>query len=346
MISMIMVSLLLACGGGAVKDVRPRAVRVDTVRPHGAAPASYLPGRVKAAAEATLAFKVAGRIAGVLVDEGDRVKKGDTLARLDDRDYRLQLAATVAEYLGARAEADRVVELCRRGSVAPNDRDKAVHGLQRLEAKRAAHRELLAGTRLVAPFDGHVQRRFRVAGETIGAGAPVMSLLSAAPPEVEVHVPASEYVRREEFAGFSCLVDALPGRAYSLELLGIARKANLNQLHAARLKMDEREAPLPAPGMTVTVEIRYRERASTRVAVPLGALFERDGGAAVWVYAAGRVAARGVTILELSRDGTAVVAGDLRAGEVVVTAGAHSLREGDRVRPLKPLSLTNAGGPW
>jgi RND family efflux transporter MFP subunit len=267
------------------------------------------------------------------------------IAELDDRDYRLQLVATDAEYRGIKAEADRVIALAASGSVTSNDRDKAVHGLEQIAAKREAHANALADTRLVAPFDGHVQQRFHDAGETIGAGMPLLSLLEDAAPEVEINIPASEFIRRDEVAGFTCTVDIYPGKVYTLDLLGITRKANLNQLYTARLKTRDGEAPLPAPGMTAMVEIHYKAGDTALIAIPYPAIFERDASARAWVYdpASQTVTSRVVTIAELLTNGTAVISAGIRAGEIVVTAGVHSLHEGEKVkllsRPANPGNL-------
>ena len=73
-----------------------------------------------------LAFRVAGPIRKIYVNEGQYVKKGQLLAELDPRDYQIQFNATQAEYTQVKGEADRIIELYRRGSVSVNEYDKAV----------------------------------------------------------------------------------------------------------------------------------------------------------------------------------------------------------------------------
>lgn len=228
-ILMLFLSLLYCtCTQERTKTEILQSVKADTARIYGAMPVSTFPGKVKASAEVNLSFKVAGRIAKVYAGEGDFVKRGQTLAEMDGRDYKVQLAATEAEYLRIKAETDRVVKLYGSGSVTPNDHDKAVYGLQQISAKYEANKNALADTKLTAPFDGYVQQRFYDAGETIGAGMPVLSLLEAAVPEVEINIPSPEFIRRGEFAAFTCTVDIYPGKVYTLSLRGIAQKANLN----------------------------------------------------------------------------------------------------------------------
>ncbi|MDR1582823.1 MAG: efflux RND transporter periplasmic adaptor subunit, partial [Prevotellaceae bacterium] len=199
--------------------------------------------------------------------------------------------------------------------------------------------------KLTAPFDGYVQQRIYGAGETVGAGMPVLSMLEATTPEVEINIPSSEFIRRGEFDEFACTVDIYPDKVYSLELCGVAQKANLNQLYAVRLKMKKEDEPLPAPGMTAMVEIRHKTATSTLLSVPYTAVFERNAASYVWIYNPENqtVSARTIAISKLLNSGIIVISEGLQAGEIVVTAGVHSLHEGEKVKLLLPVSSTNIG---
>ena len=129
----------------------------------------------------------------------------------------LQLAATEAEYKQVKAEAERVIRLYEKQSVSENDYDKAVSGLQQITAKYNAHRNALADTRLTAPFDGYVQKIHYDAGETVAAGMPVVSLISSSAPEVEINIPASEFIRSDEFKTYRCSSEIYPDREFPLE---------------------------------------------------------------------------------------------------------------------------------
>jgi RND family efflux transporter MFP subunit len=323
-----------------------RSVKTDTARIYGEKPKAVFPGKVKAASDVDLSFRVAGPIAAIHVEAGAFVRKGQTLAGIDPRDYEIQLAATEAEYRQIKAEAERVIELYERNSVTPNDYDKAVYGLQQIAAKYDAHRNALADTKLLAPFDGYVQKLFFVAGETVGAGMPVLSMIDAGAPEVEINIPSSAYIRRDRFESFACEVDIYPGRIFPLDLIGITQKANMNQLYTVRLKMKDGGRQVPSPGMATMVTIRFRPEKSDLVCIPYTALFSANAASSVWIYDpdSHTVTARHVATHELHADGTVVISEGLTAGEIVVTAGVHSLTEGEKVKILPPASKTNAGG--
>ena len=335
-----------ACSHKKIEEKTVQTVKTDTVRVYGDKSSSTFPGKVKAASDINLSFRISGPIVKIAAEVGSFVKKGQVLAEMDSRDYTLQLSATEAEYNRIKAEADRVMALYEKGSVTPNDYDKAVYGLQQITAKLEAHKNALADTNLSAPFDGYVQRRFFDTGETVGAGMPVISMISADLPEVEINIPSSDFVRRDRFESFSCSVDIYPELSFPLELIGVTQKANLNQLYTVRLKIKDRAKQLPAPGMTAIVTVQYKMEEATFVQIPLSAVFESEGFSAVWVYnpIAQTVEPRVITLTKILSDGTVIVSEGLHEGELVVTAGVHALRQGEKVKLLPAVSSTNVGG--
>ena len=150
-------------------------VKTETVKNYENELQVTYPGRVKAAADVDLAFRVAGPIIRIPVQVGSFVRKGEVIAEIDPRDYELQYKATEAEYKQIKSEAERVIELYNRKSVPENDYDKAVYGLQQITSKYNAHKNALKDTRLVAPFDGYIQKKYFDTDETVAAGMPVIS---------------------------------------------------------------------------------------------------------------------------------------------------------------------------
>jgi RND family efflux transporter MFP subunit len=338
--------LLISCKSTPVKHSTVRSVKVDTVRVYGQAGSNLFPGKVMPASDLNLAFRVSGPISKMNARVGAYVRKGDLLAQIDPRDYELQLAATEAEYNSIKSEVDRIIGLHEKGSVTPNDYDKARYGFQQISAKLNAHRNALADTKLLAPVDGYIQKRLFEPGETVGAGIPVISMVSAGSAEVEVHIPSGDYIRRNQFESYYCTADIYPGKIFPLELIGITPKANASQLYSMRFRLAGGEGELPGPGMSVMVTILYRNDEAETLSIPLSALIQTDGRASVWVYdpETGTVTTRQVTPSQILTDGRVVVSSGLKAGELVLTAGIHSVKEGEKVSLIPAKSETNVGG--
>lgn len=333
------------CANRHTGPEQPPVVRIDTVGPCTALPALEFPGRVEAADEVGLAFKVSGTLQQLFVEEGGRIVEGQLLARLDPRDYRLQAEAAEAEYRRIEAEARRI-EALYADSVATSDAyDKARYGLRQIAAKYEHARNQLADTEIRAPFDGYMQRRLFDPPTVVAAGMPVATIVSAGLPEVVINIPASVYVRRSDFEAFEASFDFLPAARIPLRLLSIAPKANANQLYAVRLAVPAGIDPAPAPGMNTLVTLRLRTADDGRIGLPATALFAHEGESSVWLLGAdNRVERRRVDVERLMNDGTAVVRSGLAAGDRIVTSGVHRLHEGQQVAPRPAASATNIGG--
>lgn len=344
---LIVIFVISSCASKKTGEEDEVTIKTDTVKIYGQERSITFPGKVRASADVNLAFRVGGTILRVSVDAGDQVRKGQLLAEIDPRDYEIQLAATEAEYKQIKGEAERIISLYEKNSISPNDYEKALYGLQQITAKYEAHKNALTDTRLLAPFDGYVQKRLFNEGETLSAGMPVVSLINKDYPEVEISIPGADYVRREEFESYVCTSEMFPEVSFPLELMGITQKANLNQLYTMRLRFRPVSGHIyPTPGMSVTVALKYKEKESMLTSVPVSSLFGDESGTSVWIYnkETGTVSKRLVKPSSILTNGIVVISDGLKPGEIVVSAGVNSLEEGQPARPLPAVSPTNVGG--
>ena len=320
-------------------------VRTAAAQSIGSTRTVTYPGRIQPAKDVNLSFRVAGPVAAVHFREGQHVSQGDTLAEIEERDYAIQLAATTAQYEQVKAEAGRVIELSDRGSATQNDYDKARYGLEQITALYHAHQNALNDTKMLAPFDGYVQQVHFEAGETVGAGMPVITLISDGAPIVKVDIPVDDFVNIDKAVHSWCTVDVYPGKTFELRLIDITKKANLNQLFTARYALlPASDGTLPHSGISTGVCIEYRTDEEGTVSIPATALFEDMGETCVWTVGPDNtIQRRAVTADDIDRDGNARIISGLKAGETVVTAGVNSLKDGARVKVLPGKSATNPG---
>ena len=347
LMSFCCLTLVTSCSEEQQKQAQLPSVKVDTVIANGEKSFLQYPGRVKAAQDIDMAFRVSGTIQKIYVKEGVAVKAGQLLAEIDPSDYQVQLAATEAKYKQIKAEAERVIALYKDGGSTPNDYDKAVYGLKQIEALYQHHKDELAYTKLYAPFKGYVQKKLFDAHETVAAGMPVLSMLGTGTPEVEIHIPAAEYIRRSLFSDYRCTFDIYPETSYPLKLIGITHKANANQLYTMRFQLANADMPMPSAGMNTMVSIYYNDTADHTMQVSTSALLQKDGKSFVYVYSK---AEQTVSLCEVTRvrplnnGKTIILSNQLKPGDVVVSAGVHSIKEGEKVQPIAPVSPTNIGG--
>lgn len=338
-------ALLCSCSGRTASDpfvqsvslTKPVALNAETTRIYS--------GMVKAAHEVSLGFKTAGQIARIHVSEGDYVQQGQLLAELDDADYRLAVEALQIQYDQLKDEVERTKLLFNQKSVSANDYEKATAGLRQLGVQLQANRNKLDYTKLYAPTDGYIQQANFSPAEMVDAGTALFTLLDVSRLEVEVSIPAGEYLRRDRFTGFTCRAAGLES-AMPMRLRGITPKADGTQLYHLTLTFAERPDRRLTAGMNVEVGITVADTArSDGFGVPPGAVFLDGETPCVWVFKAdSTIKRRPVTLRDMDSEGRAMVIDGLTGEEQIVRAGVSALEEGEKVRVVGTPSQTNAGG--
>ncbi len=334
---------MASCSTGQTGGKKVMYVKADTVRTSAAAAPFEYPGKVKASNEVNMAFQVAGKLKCIYVGDGGTVRKGQLVAELDDRDYRIQLEAVEAEYNNVKADAERVIRLYKEGATTASNYDKARYGLRQVAAKYENCRNQLEDTKLYSPFSGKVQKHYYDAPAVVGAGMPVLCLVSGESLEIEINVPAKEYSSIGRDCRFEASFGFLQDRTVALRYLSTSPKANTNQLYTVRLAIPGNEKGV-APGMNAMVKVHSGENRMDGVAVPSSSIFSDNGKSCVWLLSGGVVGKREVVVGDLRSDGTMTVLSGISSGDVIVTAGVHKLTEGQAVKVLPAASSTNVGG--
>ena len=335
----------IGCGDKQAAPFR-RSVMVTEPVQVGAASWKTLPGTVHEAHAVSLGFKTPGQIERVMVQEGDRVRQGQLIATLDDADYRLGVEALEIQYGQLEQEVARMKKLYEGKSLSPNDYEKAVAGLKQVGVQLQVNRNKLDYTRLYAPMDGYVQRVNFSQAEMVDAGTPVVDLLDVRRMEVAVSLPAEVYRQRGQIGDITCRFPGKGDEAVPMQLLGIAPKADGNQLYRMRLAFRNSLPYQLEAGTNVEVELSLAgDSLAGRFTLPQHCVFQSEGQAYVWVLAADSTVHKTAVALQgLDGEGRAVITSGLQGGEQVVRAGVHALQEGEKVGILAPASETNVGG--
>lgn len=338
-------ALLTGCGGvedPAATGQAPVARPVKSmVLPEHSDTTRTFPGTVRAIHRVDLSFNVPGRLIELTAKEGQRVRKGELLAKLDPQDYVQRVKAAQAEYDKALADYQRAEELIVKDYISKADHDKAVARKEVAAARLERAKKALDETHLRAPFDGVVAKRYVENHTELQAKQPVLSLQDPAALEVVVDVP-EELVARYR-ADLPLAAEArfgtLPGRAFPLSIREFAAQADpATRTYQAVFALSGQEGENLLPGMTaeVTFRVAARDEGSDHAfTIPRSALLEADGAQWVWVIEphSGVVHRRKVQADEHTRD-TVIVREGLRPGERIATAGVHTLREGQVVVPV------------
>jgi len=333
--------LLLGCDDRSAGDTSPatadieRPARIELVQPLQA-DGLVFNGTVRAAQRAELAFKVSGRVDKVLVNEGDRVRQGDLLAQLDDREFQTALGSARAEYASADADYRRGKTIYDRSqAISKSDLEKLA--TQRsLAANRLKEAQLaLEETRLEAPFAGVVGRKLVEDFTQVSANQTLIIVQDLQDLEVVIQVPDKVVLQRQRERQVVARVVGLE-QTFPLTLKFFATEADpVTQTYQAVFGLgDKGDAPV-LPGMSAQVLARDSESAGVQVAVPLSAVVpDNQGQQYVWkVDADSRAQRQNVEVGSLLGDRVVIKQG-LQQGDRIITAGVRSVHEGMPVRPM------------
>jgi RND family efflux transporter MFP subunit len=163
------------------------------------------PGTVKSRTVANIAPKMTARIIEIKVKAGDKVKKGDIIARLDERDIKAQEQAALAALAGAHAQANRAQadeqrtrSLYSKEAATRENFDAVVAranevlaGVSQAASTVTEIRSHLADTLLLAPFDGTVVKRLKEPGDMGLPGVPLVTLQTPQGLRLEADVPST-----------------------------------------------------------------------------------------------------------------------------------------------------------
>jgi RND family efflux transporter MFP subunit len=312
-----------------------------------------LPGQARAALEATLSFRVGGRIQERPFKTGDLVKKDDVLATLDPAPYQAEvdtstanLARARAAYSNASSQLDRDQQLFTKGIVAKArlegtqaTADQARAEVQSLEAALQRRKLDLEYTVLRAPFAGVVSAVFAEAFEEVKPQQSVVRIIDPKQIEMVVNVPESMIAFVPYAVDIKVTFDAFPGVEIPATISEIGKEpSETTRTYAVKVLLAPPAGITIIPGMAGRVRARPGPEIAQKlkgVVVPLTAVFSPDdaSGSFVWTIddAAKTVSRRQVGIGEPAIGGITISEG-LSPGSLIVAAGVHSLKEGQAVR--------------
>lgn len=341
-----MVLLLAACSTNK-EEKFVRSVKLIQPVALGNVSNKSFSGIVKESREISLGFKTGGQIERILVKEGDFVRQGQTIAVLDQKDYKLGVAAYQIQYDQLKAEVARMEELHKVNSLSGNDYEKAVAGLEQVKVQLDINKNKLEYTTLIAPVGGYIQSVNYEKAEMVQAGSPIVNLLDVAKIEVDVDIPASLYMQREKFSGFSCSSSLEPTVSYPLALISINQKASSTQLYKMILSLPNSQDAKLTAGMNVAVNISLTEgnTSTNGFILPINSIFNENGDSYVWVLGNDSTVNKQKIKMEgIDISGKAIVTSGIGGNENIVKAGVHSLTDKEKVHVLPESDKTNVGG--
>lgn len=346
---LLAVTIALACSACSRPQPAPeplRAVRTMEVQTATVTGSREFAAEVRPRTESRLGFRVPGKLLARPAEVGQRVQTGQVLARLDGADLQLgqqaaeaALRAAQAAYALAQEEFKRYQALQAQGFISGLELERRQTSLkaqqaqyEQAQAQQTAQGNQVTYATLQAPVRGVITAVEAEVGAVLAAGATVFRLAHEGPRDVVFAVPEDQVADLRARMGRQEVVSV---RAWGSTA---AVTATLREVAAAadavtrtfQVKADLGAAALEL-GQTVTVSLS-QPAMDAALRLPLSAVVQTQGRSAVWLLDRGSMTVKLQPVVVSHADGNhLILASGLRPGQTVVTAGVHTLSEGQRV---------------
>ncbi|AMO56266.1 hypothetical protein GZ77_05530 [Endozoicomonas montiporae] len=317
-----------------------RPVRSITVSLSDTGLQKSFPGVVEASQQASLSFRVSGRLASLTVKDGSKVVAGQVVAELDPVDFDIRLKDRQASFEAAKADYERAVQLVGKGAIARADVDNLKAKLSNATAQLETARQEKSYTRIRVPFSGQVARVYADNYEEVSAKQDILMLHDLSSLLIKVDMPESVIANDREGRQplrYTAHFDGMADTVFPLELSAFAAQADeSSQTYTVTFLLADHAGSRILPGMTASVTIQQATVGTDWLVIPAHSVQEDSAGRFVYLVESaepgvGVIKRRPVQTGQLLASGIEITDG-LAIGEQLITAGMSQLVDGMRVQ--------------
>lgn len=329
---LLSLGLLAACSGQKPEEKKEEtAVPVEVARVTvGAIDAAYRgTATLEAEDEAVVMAKTAGVIEQILVEEGQRVRAGQVLARLETERLKLEAARARAEADKAQENFDRNTRIYEKHLISKDLYDQSRFSRDAARAAYDLARLTLRESEIRAPFNGVVSARYIKLGNAITPNTAAFRVTQMDTLHAHIYVPERDIHKLAPKQAAALTLDAWPDQSFRGAILRVNPVVDAS---TGTVKVTVAMAPGQPelkPGMFGRVEILY-DRRDAAVLVPKDAVITEDAAQTVFVVANGKARRQPIKVGYADGAHYEVLEG-LQSGDEVVTTGQANLKDDAKV---------------
>ena len=311
----------------------PLSVRTCVVRAADASAVNHYVGTVESVHETPLSMQMAGRVLAVPCKNGDRVRRGQVLLRVDSTQAVNALRSAEASLRYAEDGYNRLRQVHGAGAVTDQKMVEVESQLAQARSLCDAARRQVQECELVAPCDGVVSGLDVAVGQTVMPGLQLLTILDLTAFQVRFTVPEAEIgrIRNGQTGEMDC---AAVQRTYPVRLTDKGLTANrLAHTYDVTARIEGGQEVL-RPGMVCKVRLRAGDTiAAADIVIPGKCVLLKPEGHSVWLKENGRAVRRPVSIGGYQANGVQILDG-LHIGDSLIVEGYQKLYNDCQVRSL------------
>lgn len=329
-ITVLAALLMTACGSKTQETTTTKpqvapTVSVTTAQAEDVEVNNTFTSNIEPYATNNIVSQTAGRIVSINAEVGDKVRKGQLLAKMDD----VNLAKTRMQYVNDSTELSRLTELYKIGAVSQADYDLAKLSL---EITKKTYNNLLENTYLRSPINGVVTTRNYDKGDMYSMALPIFVVEQITPVKMLINLSESLFTQVNKGMEFEITVDAYPGEVFkgqvNLIYPTVSATTHTFPVEVVSQNVDQRLRPGMFARVTATFGVNHH------VVVPDVAVVKQQGSGEHFIYVLNSDNTVTYTKVELGRrlgDRYEIVAG-INEGDKIVTEGQSKLKNGIAVQ--------------
>jgi RND family efflux transporter MFP subunit len=303
------------------------------------------PANVYSYQNVNMAFELSGKIVSFSKSVGDRVKKGEVLARIDDTIYKANLLSAKSTYNKAKLDYDRYKRLYKSNSVAKVRLESAKQALDSAKANYNIAQKNMENTKLIAEFDGVIAKKMVDDFARVTAKQTIVILQDNSKFKIKFNVPERYVLQgttKVDIAHISMIADfyvKISDRSYKSTLIDISTTADeITRTYELTLMIPKPKDKAILAGMTASVEAIVKDSAKKDIYIPLKALFsDHTDKKYVWLVDDKNIVhKKSVTTSTLLSEYIKVIEG-LNTNDRVVVSGVHYLKDNQQITPYKKI---------
>jgi RND family efflux transporter MFP subunit len=350
-VTLMSIGLLSACDKAINIEPKPqlRPVRTLVVKTVDVNQTLEFTAVVDAVNRADLSFKISGALTDFLVKQGDKVKKGDVIAKLDDTDLLIYLAEAQAHYDKAIADLSRAKNLVKTNYISASEFDQIRTSAQSAKAQLDGANNNLTYSTLRASFDGIIAKVYSKNYQEINAKEPIVRLHDLSQIQLIVNVPESIMIHLQKNSAqgeVNAKFNSIKHHKFPLQFSEVSTLADEHsKTYEVIFTMDALAGYVILPGMTASVSAQvalsnHDVQIQPSFYLPSNTVLKDIQGNYVFVVnkhdvGVGKVTRKSVVIGNITAQGIEVYTSEmsgLKSGDHVVSAGMSKVTSGTLVK--------------
>lgn len=312
-----------------VKEVKPKTVAVSVLESKPVNNYLILSGSAQPWEAVILSAETTGKIEWQEIEEGDEVRQGESLVKINTTTIQANMAQARAEHDLTVQDLRRVQELRSDGISSPQELDRALTNREAARARLLVAEIQLEQSSINAQISGVVDRLYNEEGEFVNTGSPLVRIIQLHKTKIFTGIPEREVSYFAVGDKVRITIDALNNRPFEGSIHRIATSAEpATRTFITEIEIDNAKHEIK-PGMIARI-LLVRESHPNAITVPLFSMMTREDERYVFIEQDGIAVKRAVETGFFQQDYIHVIDG-LNPGDRLIVVGQRELHDGQKV---------------